>query len=88
MKNIFVMISLSAAIFLVIASFPSSLATNENIDKKLGGNNLDILEQIKDEKHNTKWFPGFILVQLLKGIIGFVVILMVLLDLAEPDDSE
>ena len=88
MKNIFVLISLSAAIFLVIASFPSSLATNENIDKKLGGNKLDILEQIKDEKHNTKWFPGFILVQLLKGIIGFVVILMVLLDLAEPDDSE
>ena len=32
----------------------------------------------------SKWFPGFLLFQLLKGILAFIVILLILFDIIEP----
>lgn len=30
------------------------------------------------------WFPGFLIVQLIKGIIAFILIILILLDVIEP----
>jgi len=30
------------------------------------------------------WFPGFLIVQLIKGVIAFVIVLLILFDIIEP----
>lgn len=32
----------------------------------------------------TGWFPGFLIVQLIKGIIALIIILLILFDIIEP----
>ena len=86
MKNKLIMISISAAFLLVLASFPSSTATKNIVDERYR-NKLELLESLKEQNTNEKWFPGFLIVQLIKGVIAFVLMLMILLDLAVPGDS-
>ncbi len=88
MKKTLILISMGAAFLLVLATFPSVVASQNIKYEKI--NNEDeskILETAKEENTKTKWFPGFILVQLLKGVFALILTLLILLDLAEPENA-
>ncbi len=94
MENNLVIISISAAFLLVLASFPLVVST-QNIEDKAANSKdkvqnqikLDLLESIKEKNTNTKWFPGFMLVQLVKGVLAFFLVLLILLDIVEPENA-
>ena len=86
MKNKLVVVSICAAFLIIIASFPSVVASNniEDIKETIKLDKVDLLDLIQGENNSTGWFPGFMLVQLVKGVLAFFLVLMILLDLAEP----
>ena len=50
----------------------------------------NLLDQIQsyisnDDETKPTWFPGFLIVQLIKGVLAFFIILLMLLDLIEPE---
>lgn len=38
------------------------------------------------EEHPS-WYPGFLIVQIIKGVIAFILIILILLDIIEPDED-
>ncbi len=40
---------------------------------------------VGNELEQSSWYPGFLIVQLLKGIMAFFMILLILFDIIEPD---
>ena len=84
-----IIISIFSVFLLVFASFPYS-AKVQKIDtkKRLLSNYFDkeTLEKSTEKSEKTNWFPGWFIVQLLKGCIAFILILLILLDLIEPEE--
>ena len=39
---------------------------------------------LTSENPLTNWFPGFLIVQLIKGVIAFILVLLILFDIIEP----
>ncbi len=84
MKKKLIILSITTAFLLLITQFSTVTATKEILDEK--EIKTKILDYIKEKDTNTKWYPGFMIVQLIKGVLGFIVVLMILLDLAEPGE--
>ncbi len=82
MKKIMSIAVFFSAILLLsmFTNVSASKSVREELNKKIN--------RIMDEKEESKWFPGFIIVQLIKGAIALVVVLLVILDLIEPDRAE
>lgn len=38
-----------------------------------------------DDQTHPLWFPGFLIVQLIKGVMAFIIILLILFDIIEPN---
>lgn len=96
MKRKLIALSIISTLLLVFASF-SSVACAQNITAEAQETNdkdktptqikLDLLESIKEKNTNEKWFPGFMLVQLVKGVLAFFLVLLILLDIIEPENT-
>ena len=65
-----------------------SMFTNVSASKCVTEELNEKIQKIIEEKEESKWFPGFMIVQLIKGAIALVLVLLVLFDLIEPDESE
>lgn len=75
---------------MLLSVFPSVAAVQtENSEKKMFI--LNIIKHFKETKtkdiETTDWFPGFIIVQIIKGIIAFIVVLLILFDLIDPEEE-
>jgi hypothetical protein len=42
------------------------------------------ISNIEINEHMPLWYPGFLLVQLVRGVIAFIIVLLILFDLIEP----
>ena len=71
MRKIGIMLCIILAMILVIASFPTVSANQKGKT---------------EERIEAKWYPGFILVQIVKGIIALTLIILILLDIIEPEE--
>lgn len=38
-----------------------------------------------DDQTRPSWFPGFLIVQLIKGVTAFIIVLLILFDIIEPN---
>ena len=81
-KKISIILCIAAALILTLASFPTT-AEQINIKEAKEKISSELLEKIEESK-DAKWYPGFIIVQLIKGAIALVIILLILLDIIEP----
>ena len=73
--------SILSLLIIIFIMFPS--VTGNNIDLK---NNIRF-NQILNNKNiePVPWFPGFFIYQLFRGIIAFILILLILLDITTPE---
>jgi len=76
-----IILTLGAALILILASCSSVVGTNEKNNEKID----EILESFEENKLNSKWFPGFFIVQLIKGIMALILTILILLDMIEPE---
>jgi len=72
MKKISIIVSIASALLLVLVSLPT-------IAKEQA-----IFNEEQENTEDAKWYPGFLIVQLMKGAIALVLILLILLDIIEP----
>ena len=92
MKKIIVICSIAATLLLIIAAFPSAAETqiikskNENkfLNDPLKQKTGLTIEDAKEKISGAKWYPGFLIVQLIKGCVALILILLILLDIIEP----
>ncbi len=73
-------IALSCTVFLVGIAF-SGVVQAESIQKQ----SLASFPQFLNDA--TDWYPGFLIVQLIKGVAAFILVLLILLDLIEPEET-
>jgi len=62
----------------------STILDLQNSISKLNRNSIDKCTEDFSQEDPT-WYPGFLIVQLVKGILAFVVILLILFDIIEPE---
>jgi|GEM_PF-6225789 len=76
-------IGLFAAIstFLLICIAFAGVVEAESIQQQSTSAFGTFLEDISD------WFPGFLLVQLLKGVLALIMVLLILFDLIDPEET-
>jgi len=80
MKKIMGFGALICAVFLVGIAF-SGVVEAESIQKQ----SLKSFPQALTNA--TDWYPGFLIVQLIKGVVAFILVLLILFDLIEPDET-
>ncbi len=77
-----ILIAILFSMILIISTFPNVSASQykrEEIEKKI--------DEITKENKESKWFPGFIIFQLIKGAVALVLVLLILFDLIEPEEA-
>ena len=85
-------ITIGIVIFSLILIFFQGAVSSESLQKSTFSSIMDhiIFSDIANEKHFDlngmlpQWYPGFLLVQLVRGVIAFIVVLLILFDLIEP----
>ena len=89
MKKSLVIFSIASVLLLVFASLPSTAKVQRpTFESSLLSKYLDeeTIEQIKENSEEPKWYPGWFIVQLLKGAAALILVLLILLDLVEPEE--
>jgi len=77
-------------IVLIFVSFQSvvsaeSLKQSSNIYKReVSESSIFNSYNLEIDEHISLWYPGFLLVQLVKGVMAFIIVLLILLDIIEP----
>ncbi len=80
MRKIMGFAALICAVFLVGIAF-SGVVEAESIQKQSLASFPEFLSDISD------WYPGFLIVQLIKGVVALILVLLILLDLIEPEET-
>ncbi|MFO8077807.1 MAG: hypothetical protein R6U21_04120 [Thermoplasmatota archaeon] len=87
--------TLGAVVFcLLFLSLQSVISANSvdntvsvsQIQNMLSQSDMDFLQNAldTDDLQEPLWYPGFLIVQLIKGVMAFFIILLILLDIIEP----
>jgi len=95
MKKIIIFYCLSAILILIFASF-SSIASAQATQLITRNKAIsDILfqktgitdDELEEKTSESQWFPGFLLVQIVKGIAALILILLILFDIIDPEEE-
>lgn len=58
-----------------------ALSQFENL---MSQSNFELNDFSGNDQEHPLWFPGFLIVQLLKGVMAFILVLLILFDIIEP----
>ena len=67
--------------------YADSITNNEllsQLKNQISQLDKEINQVDRDNQKQPLWFPGFLIVQIIKGIIAFILIILILLDVIEP----
>ena len=100
MRRIIILFAFISSLLIVFSFFPSVVSgsnTNNKIKSsltKILSRQIDeeelnkIIEELNENDSENKWYPGFLIVQLIKGIAAFILVILILLDIIDPEPEE
>ena len=89
MRKSIIIFSITSVFLLVFASLPSTAKMQKTeIKNSILSKYLDeeTIEKITENSEEPKWYPGWFIVQLLKGAAALILVLLILLNLVEPEE--
>ncbi len=78
----FLLLSLQGTAYAKSMNHPTTASQLQNITSTSGIDAIRHFSAIFNRELPT-WFPGFLLVQLIKGVIAFILVLLILFDIIE-----
>lgn len=94
MKKTIVVFSIASVLIMILAAFPSVIAGKTIQPKNEDSYLFSLLkektdfndEEIGNIVSKAKWYPGFLIVQLVKGVLALIIVLLILFDIIEPEE--